>query len=81
MISRLQKEPKVVGVKQSRRAILEGKAIQVFLAQDADPKITEPLEEICAEHKVPVQMVSSMKSLGEACRISVGAAVAALVKA
>ena len=32
--------PKVVGVKQSRRAIREGRALQVFLATNADPALT-----------------------------------------
>ena len=46
--------PKVVGVKQSRRAIREGRALQVFLATNADPALTGPLDSVkaqCAEYQ------------------------------
>ena len=80
MISKLKTDAKVVGIKQSRRAIQEGKAACVFLADDADPCVTEPLESLSAEHQVPVEHVSAMRTLGSACGISVGAAVAVLLK-
>jgi large subunit ribosomal protein L7A len=80
LISKLKTEPMVVGIKQSRKAVTAGRAVCVFLAFDADPHITDPLEEICAQHQVPVDRSASMKELGSACGIAVGAAVAALVK-
>ena len=43
MISELASQEKVIGVKQSRKAIREGRAKQVFLACDADPAITDPV--------------------------------------
>ena len=79
MISKLKTEPKVVGIKQSRKAVQAGRAVRVFLADDADPRITEPFEELCTVHQVPVERRVSMKELGQACGIAVGAAVAALV--
>ena len=80
MISKLKTESKVVGIKQSRKAVTAGKAVCVFLAADADPHVTDPLEELCAQYQVPVERGVSMKELGCACGISVGAAVAALVR-
>ena len=80
MISKLKTDAKVVGIKQSRRAIQEEKAARVFLAEDADPEVTGPLEALSAEHGVPVERVSAMRALGSACGISVGAAVAVLLK-
>ena len=60
------------------------KASQYFsnqsLADDADAKVVEPLETLCTEQNVPVSRVSSMKELGTACNIEVGAAAAAAVK-
>ena len=47
MISELASLDKVIGVKQSRKAIREGRAKRVFLACDADPAITDPVAEAC----------------------------------
>jgi large subunit ribosomal protein L7A len=79
LLSHLKDGPKVVGLKQSRRAISEGAAAYVFLAEDADPHMTVPIWELCQQHSVPVSSVESMKVLGAACGISVGAAVAVLL--
>ena len=69
----------VVGAKQLKKAILSGAARQVFLAENADPAITEPLEQLCRQYKIPYSHVRSMSELGRACRIEVGAAAAAVV--
>ena len=45
----------------------------------ADPRVTEPIQELCAAGRVPVEQVESMKELGEACGIEVSAAVVALL--
>ena len=68
-----------MGVKQTRRAIGEGRAARVYLAQDADPAVTAPVEALCREQGVPVEQVAQMKDLGSACGIAVGSAVAALL--
>ncbi|MEG2456103.1 MAG: ribosomal L7Ae/L30e/S12e/Gadd45 family protein [Oscillospiraceae bacterium] len=80
MLAALQAGNKVVGAKQTRRALDHGTAATVFLASDADPRITEPLAQLAQETGVPVTRVDTMKALGEACSITVGAAVAALLK-
>ena len=77
MLEELRVKAKVVGGKQTRRAILDGSAQRVYLAQDA--RVTAPIEALCAQRSVPVERVPSMKELGGACGISVGAAVAALL--
>ena len=51
----------------------------VFLAQDADPALTEPLAELAGSKDVPVIWTEHMKELGKACGIAVGSAVAAIV--
>ena len=80
MLSDLKAGPRVVGAKQTRRAIDSGTAVQVFLAEDADPKVTEPVEALCIQRGVRVEKIASMRELGAACGIAVGAAVAALVR-
>ena len=56
------------------------KSPRVFLAGDADPRVTEPVEALSAEQGVDVVKVPSMKELGSACGIAVGSAVAALLR-
>lgn len=79
MLSELNTPNKVVGAKQVRRALNDGRAVKIFLAGDADPRVTQPLEALAAEKAAPVERVPSMKELGAACGIAVGSAVAALV--
>ena len=79
MLTQLKQGAKVVGVKQTRRAIDDGRAARVFLALDADPALTAPVEALCTEKGVPVEKVAQMKELGSACGIDVGSAVAALL--
>lgn len=79
MLTQLEHAGKVVGVKQTRRALNDGRAKTVFLAQDADPALTEPLAELAGSKEVPVIWTEHMKELGKACGIAVGSAVAAIV--
>ncbi len=79
MLTQLEQGNKVVGAKQTRRALNDGRAKAVFLARDADPALTEPLERLAGEQNVPVVWTEHMRELGRACQIAVGAAVAASV--
>ena len=78
-LAELNKNKEVVGAKQLRKALEKGEAKFVCLAKNADPSITEPLEEKCRVLNVPFRWVSSMAELGNACGIEVGAAAAAAV--
>lgn len=69
----------VVGAKQLRKAMKAGNARQVYLAKNADPAITEPIEAMCKENSIEYAWVRSMTELGRACGIEVGAAVATVV--
>ena len=79
MLEELRRGPKVAGVKQTKRAIQDGTARLVFLAQDADPRVVDPIAELCRERAVPVDRAAGMKELGSACGIAVGSAAAALL--
>ena len=67
----------VVGAKQLKKALKNGKAHHVFLACNADPAITEPIAALCQQNSVDFAWVRSMTDLGRACGIEVGAAAAA----
>ena len=69
----------VVGAKQLRKALRSGIARTVFLAEDADPAITSPIEAMCQENMVSCAWIPTMRELGAACGIDVGAAAAAAI--
>ena len=69
----------VVGTKQLKKALENGRARRVWLAENADPAITEPLEALCRKCNVTYQWVPSREELGRHCGIEVGAAAAAAV--
>ena len=78
MLSELETMHKVVGAKQTKRALNAGHAAKVFLAEDADPRVTQPMEQLAEQNGVPVEWIAAMKQLGAACGIAVGSAVAAV---
>ncbi len=78
-LAKIRKFRVVVGMKQLRKALEKGTAKWVFLAENADPAITEPLSESCKTKSVPFTWVGSMAQLGNACGIEVGAAAAAVI--
>ena len=69
----------VVGAKQLKKAVKNGRAKYVYLAENADPAVTEPLAQLCGEFHIPITWVASMADLGRACGIEVGAAAAAVL--
>ena len=75
----LSKMKVVVGSKQLRKALESGRARYVFLAENADPAITEPIEAMCSQKNIQITWVSRMEDLGRACGIEVGAAAAAVL--
>ena len=76
----LQNHKLVVGTKQLKKALRDGRAQTVFLAENADPALTQMLNQLCTDSHVPVHWVRSMAELGKYCGIEVGAAAAAVVK-
>ena len=79
-LSALAGKKTVVGAKQLRKALNAQRAEAVYLAEDADPDMTVPIAELCKLNGIPFVWVHSMRELGQACGIEVGAAAAAAVK-
>ncbi|HWJ03145.1 MAG TPA: ribosomal L7Ae/L30e/S12e/Gadd45 family protein [Verrucomicrobiae bacterium] len=71
---------KTVGLKQTLKALEKGLVKIVFLADDAEPHVTKPLQKLCSEKAVPIEQVLTMEDLGKACGIEVGAATAAILE-
>jgi len=55
-------------------------ASEVYVAEDSDPQLTSKIIALCEQHNVKYTKVDTMKNLGKACGIGVGAAMAAVVK-
>lgn len=79
MLQELKTANKVVGIKQLRRALREGTARRIFLADNADPCLTDPIRTEADALGVPVVTVPTMEELGKACAIPVKAAAAAIL--
>lgn len=73
-------ENRTVGMKQTLKAIKEDGVGRVFLARDIDDYLSERIRAHCQMHGVHITMVDSMKELGSACGINIGAATAAILK-
>lgn len=69
-----------IGSKQTLKAVETGDAIEVMVAKDADSKVTGKIIEKCKQKAVAFTYVDSMKKLGVACGIEVGAATVAILK-
>ena len=78
-LTNLENQKMVVGTKQLKKAVKAGRAKYVFLAENADPSVTEPLEILCTANHIQITWVPSMAELGRVCGIEVGAAAAAVV--
>lgn len=79
MLTELVGAKKVIGLKQTKKALREGSVKCVYLSVDADIRLRETVTALCKEAAVPVVEAPSMAELGHACGIQVGAAVAAML--
>lgn len=78
MLDELKTSGRLVGLKQSLRAIDEGLVKKAFVAKDAAPNIYNKIVIACSKNSIEIEYVDTMKELGGICGIDVGAAVAVL---
>lgn len=71
---------KVVGIKQVIKAVENGKAKLVVIADDADTRVLQPLLQLSEQKSLTVEHVDSMQELGRLCGIQVGAAAVAFLQ-
>jgi large subunit ribosomal protein L7A len=70
----------IVGSKQTVKALKAGEVMDLVIAKDADAKVTAELLRTAREMNTAITYVDSMKKLGKACGIAVGAAAVAITK-
>ena len=80
MLENLQCEDRVIGMKQSIKAIEQDDVKTVYLAQDIDQHLQKRLEDSIGDKPLEVIYIESRKKLGKACGIDVGATVVAVLK-
>ena len=80
MLSELRTAHKVIGVKQSKKAIRDGKAQEVFVALDAEKRVVGPVYELCSETDTKLTEITTMTEVGDAAGIDVGAAVVTVLR-
>lgn len=78
MVGRLSGE-KVVGVKQTAKALSNEKGKVLYVAKDADSKLVEPIIELAKANSLQIVYVDTMKELGTLCAIEVSAATALML--
>lgn len=72
---------KIIGLKQTLRAIQQDRISQVFIAGDIEEHITRKINEACAEKQIPMIALNlTKKELGKLCQIEVGASIVAIIK-
>ncbi|RBW67749.1 50S ribosomal protein L7ae-like protein [Bacillus taeanensis] len=68
----------IVGTKQTLKALQNNEVAEIVIASDADQRITNKVITLAKEQQIPISIVDSMKKLGKACGIEVGAAAVAI---
>ena len=71
---------KTIGTKQTRKALEREEVVRLFVARDAEDHIIDPVIELGSQQDVEISFADTMTKLGKACGISVGAAVAAILR-
>lgn len=67
---------KVVGVKQTLKALKNNQGKVLYIAKDADSNITDPILKLAEVNSLQIIFVDTMKELGNLCDIDVASATA-----
>lgn len=69
----------IVGTKQTLKQLELDAVKTVFVAKDADDRVTGPVVELAKAKNVNIEFIETMKELGKKCNIEVKTAVAAII--
>ena len=75
-----QAKKRTIGSNQTLKMLQQSLAKAVYVARDAEKRVTQPIVDLAAKSDTPLLWVDSMKELGEACGIDVGAAAATILE-
>lgn len=71
---------KVVGTKQTLKALKDKKVLKVILAEDTEAKMKKEITDACEQSQVEIRQIKTKRELGKAVGIDRSAAVVALLK-
>lgn len=77
---RLKTNSKVIGMKQTLKALENEEVKVLYVAKDAQGKVTIRAIELAKSQEVPVVYIDTMEELGSVCDVEVKTATAALIK-
>lgn len=77
---RLKTNSKVIGMKQTLKALENQEVRVLYVAKDAQSKVTTGAIELAESQKIPVVYINTMEELGSVCDVEVKTATAALIK-
>ena len=80
MLDELLISKKVIGQKQVVRAINDNIVSKVFVAKDADERISKAIIEKCETGGIVIEFSETMHQLGKSAGIDIGATAVALLK-
>ena len=69
----------IIGTKQAVKAIQTDKVTEIVVAEDADRRVINKVLQLAEAQHIPISKVDSMKKLGKACGIEVGASTVAII--
>ncbi|MFS0820984.1 50S ribosomal protein L7ae-like protein [Bacillus sp. 1P02SD] len=69
----------IIGTKQAVKALQTDKVSEIVIAEDADRRVINKVLQIAEDRQIPISKVDSMKKLGKACGIEVGASTVAII--
>lgn len=78
-LSELKNAAIVIGTRQVVKHLNKNQIKKVFIAEDAEPHVIEPVKQLCRQMQIEVEMVENMEVLGRAVGIEVGSATVALL--
>ncbi|MGX6446174.1 50S ribosomal protein L7ae-like protein [Neobacillus sp. K501] len=76
----LQANKVIIGTKQTVKALKDGKTKELIVASDVEAKVITNVVNLALDMNIPVTYVDSMKKLGKACGIEVGASAVAIIR-
>ncbi len=80
MLYHLKDTKKIVGTKQTLKWLERECVKLVFVAKDADDRVTGQVVELAKAKNVEIKYIESMHELGKECNVEVQTAVAAIIE-
>lgn len=79
-MNNLIKGKKIVGAKQTLKVVKNDMTEVVYVAMDAESRVTKSVVDACKAHNIEVVYIDTMQKLGDMVSIDVGAAIACVLK-